>query len=180
MRDWLVGLELPPAPPISRQRRLLGAIRDAALQLWRPGRRAGLHQVRRASSPRLGALIQIGIAGLRFRPRWAGRVLLTEPLCWWSAFISGIQQGEGSCGSTYRTGLVPEPGMGRGSPADQQSCLPTIAQAKACRDCGGIEVVKEQGGFRCRAGCGLPWAKYALVQIGSQCTGALFFIDLSP
>lgn len=46
---------------------------------------------------------------------------------------------------------MPDPGMGRGSPADQQSFLSTVAQAKACRDCGGIVVVKEQGGFHSQA-----------------------------
>ena len=34
-----------------------------------------VHEVRRPSMPKLGALIQIGLAGLRYSPRWPGRLL---------------------------------------------------------------------------------------------------------
>lgn len=71
-----VGFELPPHGGnqclFAMDRRSLQHARCSSVCPAEWGR---VHEVRRPSMPKLGALIQIGLAGLRYTPRLPGRLL---------------------------------------------------------------------------------------------------------
>lgn len=167
MRSGGCGLPCSPAS-ISIGRRSSGTYNLLRTALAPLG--GGTQQeVRRASWPKLGALIRFGIAprsptGLlhpavgasgclcRVTRHPTGHSNSLIPLCRWSAFVSGFRQGAvaarlGGCWlqshQQVETARYPEPGVG-GFSRDSSRVLPPSLR-RTCRDCGGIGVVKERG-----------------------------------